>query len=290
MAELAVAAFGGVRSCIRIAGLWFIGHDGGMDVQGVVDEVVAGTPGVRWSILIGGASHDAGRRLSTASIGKILLLAEVGRQIESGLLDPAELLVRKPELAVADSGLWQHLITGALPVADLAVLVAAVSDNYATNVLLDRVGIDAVAALTGTLGLRETSLNDRVRAGREPHHPPTLSNGSAGELAGLMAGIARRELVSPGVSERLDRWLATGTDLSMVASAFDLDPLAHTERDGGRQLRNKTGTDTRIRADVGFVWRGTALTTYAVLANWDADRDRTDEVMAAMRRLGAALR
>jgi beta-lactamase class A len=260
-----------------------------MDIQDVVDEVVAGTPHVRWSIVIGAAAHEPDRRLSTASIGKILLLAETARQLEERLIDPGEPLARRPELAVADSGLWQHLATDALPVADLAVLIAAVSDNYATNVLLDRVGLAAVAELTRRLGLRETALNDRVRRRREPHHPPTLSHGSARELAGLMAGIARRELVSPGVSEQLDRWLATGADLSMLAAALHLDPLAHTDRDGGRQLRNKTGTDTLIRADAGFLRPD--LIAYAVVANWDAaETDRTDEVMTAMRRLGTALR
>src|SRR5205085_32113 len=80
--------------------------------------------------------------------------------------------------------------------------------------------------LTARLGLRETALRDRVRNKREAHHPPTLSHGSAAELAGLLGGLARRELISAAVSERVDRWLATNTDLSMVASAFDLDPLA----------------------------------------------------------------
>jgi hypothetical protein len=62
-----------------------------------------------------------------------------------------------------------------------------------------------------------------------------LSWGTAGDLAALMSGLARGSVVSPAASARVDSWLATGVDLSMVASGFDLDPLAHT--DGA--LRNK---------------------------------------------------
>ena len=55
------------------------------------------------------------------------------------------------------------------------------------------------------------------------------------------------------VSRRLRRWLSANTDLSMVASAFCLDPLAHFEPDRGIMLVNKTGTNAGVRADAGRV-------------------------------------
>jgi beta-lactamase class A len=250
-----------------------------MDLQPVVDRVVAGTPGVRWSISVPGrAEHEPGRRLRTASIGKLLLLIEVARGIEDGSLDPGELLSKDPALAVADSGLWQHLAVGALPLADVAVLIASVSDNYATNVMLARVGLPAVRRTAARLHLHETELLDFVRNKRASHHPPTLSTGAAGELAGLMQHIARRTLLTRAVSERMDTWMATSVDLSMVASGFGDDPLAHTTT-----VRNKTGTDDGIRADVGFI----GDQAYAVLANYPAGD--TWLVMRAMREIGAAL-
>ncbi|MBM2615958.1 serine hydrolase [Actinoplanes sp. LDG1-06] len=253
-----------------------------MRLQHVVDEVVAGTPGVRWSISVPGrAEHEPGRRLRTASVGKLLLLIETARQLEDGTLGAGDLLVRDPGVAVADSGLWQHLAVDALPVVDLAVLVAAVSDNWATNVLLGRIGLDAVAKLAAELGLRETGLLDRVRDGRGPDDPPTLSTGAAGELAALMVRISRGELISEAVSARMDGWMATSADLSMVASGFGADPLAHT-----RSVRNKTGTDDGIRADVGYL----GDRAYAVLAEFDHEQPgRTAQVMEGMRAIGAAL-
>ena len=255
-----------------------------MALQRIVDGVVAATPGVRWSILLTGpaaAEHEPDRTLRTASVGKLLLLAETARRIEARELDPAEPLPKDPHLAIADSGLWQHLAVQALPVVDLAVLIAAVSDNYATNVLLERIGLNAVARLGASLGLRRTALYDRVRPGRGPQDPATLSTGSARELAGLMRRLARGELVSAAVSRRLDGWLATSTDLSMVASGFRADPLAHPSG-----IRNKTGTDDGIRADVGYL----GAIAYAVLAEWDHRAvTATASVIDGMRAIGAAL-
>ncbi|WP_433291448.1 serine hydrolase [Actinoplanes sp. CA-030573] len=247
-----------------------------------IPEIVAATPQVRWSIALSdGTRHDEDRQLRTASVGKLLLLAETARRITAGELDPAELLPRDPRVAVADSGLWQHLSTPELPVADVAVLIAAASDNWATNVLLERVGLPAVTALTRSLGLRKTALHDRVRNDRGPGHAPTLSTGTAAELLALMIRLRDRELLGSPADDLVDRWLATGTDLSMVAAAFHDDPLAHVTG-----VRNKTGTDDGVRADTGYR-DGLA---YAVLANWDpAAADATAAVMTAMRAIGAAI-
>ena len=115
--------------------------------------------GVIWSIhvrsLTTGATfaRDDATALSTASVGKVLLLAEVARRLEDGSLSPDECLTRTPAESVADSGLWQHLSTDSLTVCDAAVLVAAVSDNLATNVLLRHVGLAAMDEVAQALGL-----------------------------------------------------------------------------------------------------------------------------------------
>lgn len=257
------------------------------------------TEGVLWSAAVLDArsgellwQHDRERVLKTASVGKLFLLIEVARQAESGSLDLGERVERLPVDAVADSGVWHTLAVDALPIADIAGLIGAVSDNLATNVLLRRIGIGAVDATTRSLGFERSALLDRVRDERLPEHPPTLSRGSADELARLLAALYRGEIVSAAVSARVLGWLALNTDLSMVASAFGLDPLAHRDEDRGITLRNKTGTISTARIDVGVVegTSGLAL-AYAVLANWDgAPGDPRDAVLARMAAIGHALR
>jgi beta-lactamase class A len=85
-------------------------------VQQVVDEVVAATPGVAWSIMVTGstavtASHSPDRRLRTASIGKLLLLAEVARRISDGTLDPDLIGSCQPAAVQDDSGSGRRVST-----------------------------------------------------------------------------------------------------------------------------------------------------------------------------------
>lgn len=229
--------------------------------------------------------------MKTASVGKLLLLIEIARQCAEGDLVGATLLDRDPELLVADSGIWQHLQVEQLSIYDLCVLVASVSDNLATNVLLKRVDLKSLRRLAESLGLVHTALLDFVRDHRGPDDPVTLSTGSSAELSRVMNQLARKELVSPTVSEQVNAWLATGADLSMVASPFGLDPLSHAVSDRNLVIRNKTGADLGVRADVGTIGRGSVWFAYAVIANWDASGpDLRDAALSGMHAVGTILR
>lgn len=240
--------------------------------------------------------HQGTRVLDTASIAKVFLLVETARMIEAGTLDPAEQLDRSAGPPVANSGLWYLLDADAFSVQDTCTLVGAFSDNLATNVLLARVGLDRVQATTRELGWTDSALLDYVRDSRTPDQPRTLSRGSAAELADVMARLHRREVISDQVSRRALDWLAVDADLSMVAAAFGLDPLAHRDEDRGLTLRNKTGTIETARGDIGVVsGAGGRSLAYAVLANWDregdgAGPDPRDEVLAGMRAVGSWIR
>jgi beta-lactamase class A len=254
-------------------------------------------PDAHWSVMVRDAYTGAvllscrpDAVLRTASVGKVFLLIEVARLIEGGELDPNERLAWQPEEYVADSGIWHLLSQRDLSVGDLCLLVGAVSDNLATNVLLRRVGLEAVQVRSRVLGYTRSTLLDRVRYERLAAHPPTLSTGCAAELSDLMSRLHRGVVVSAAVSARVSGWLSVNTDLSMVAAAFDLDPLAHSDADRALTLLNKTGTISTARADVGVVSRGGAAVAYAVLADWSPDVDPRNDVLAAMRLLGGHIR
>jgi beta-lactamase class A len=255
------------------------------------------TPDATWSVCVRDAEtsdvlaeHDPLTVLRTASVGKIFLLVEVAAQAQAGSLDLDEELTWTDDDVVADSGLWYLMRRRSLAIDDLCWLIGGVSDNLATNVLLRRVGIAAAFVRTRTLGFARSELFDRVRDERGPDDPPTLSRGCADELSDLMARLRRGDIVSPAVSGRVLRWLAANTDLSMTASAFGLDPLAHGEPDRGITLVNKTGTISTVRADVGFVSGPEAAVSYAVLASWDDGRDPRDQVLSDMAAIGRLLR
>lgn len=257
---------------------------------------------VRWSIYVAPvASSDPpwlqenpDEVLPTASVGKILLLGAVAEAVRAGSLDPSRPVTRSPEDFIRDSGLWHALQQDTLPLADVCRLVGAVSDNLATNALLRVVGLDAVTAFADRLGAAPMALLDKVRTHRDSASDPgaahTLSRSSAQSLWRMQAALADGR-VDPVVTQ----WLSLGTDLSMVASAFDLDPLAHNTI-GGEALPfvlvNKTGTDDGVRADTGIVTREGRSVAYAAIAGWEPVPSglQLESVMLRMRMIGAQIR
>ncbi|WP_307807415.1 serine hydrolase [Naasia sp. SYSU D00948] len=228
--------------------------------------------------------------LPTADVGKLLLLLEVSARLGSGLDSRYEILDREPEDDSATAGIWQHLSAPSFPLADLAALVGSTRDSMATNALLRRVGLEAVWRRAESLGIRKTALLDRVRDRRGPDDAPQLSVGAADELTWLMSGIARGEIVDAATSYRVADWLALGMDLSMVASAFGLDPLAHTRSDHGLALFNITGSEPGVRAEAGVLRGPRAGVSYAVTLVFP-DRRLPDRLgaLGAMRTLGIDL-
>ena len=225
--------------------------------------------------------------LPTASIGKILLLVEVAARITARDFAGFGILDKTPGDSIADSGLWQQLQAPALPVSDLAALVGATSDNLATNVLLRQVGLDAVRARTESLGLARTALLDLVRDTRGPDDAPQLSVGSTAELAWLFSTLSRGQIVDHVTSHRVLGWLSSNADLSLVASAFGLDPLSHRGVDHGIQLINKTGTDAGVRSEVGLLSGPRTGIAYAVTVQFDDETLATRlQVIEAMRTVG----
>lgn len=256
--------------------------------------------GVSWSIAVRDGetgtpltAHAPDVTLRTASIGKLFTLVAVAERLCDGRLGGDDLLNPGPDDYVEDSGILYRFGLPEVRVSTLALLVGAMSDNFAANILLTACGLESVQRVSQRLGYRSTALLDWVRTERVAGMPPTLSTGTATELSDFMVRLHRGDLVSPGVSALLNDWLAGGADLSMVAGAFDLDPLAHIEPDAGVLLRNKTGTIDTARADVGWIEHtgtGRAL-SYAVLANWDdqAPESTRHDVLATMQAIGRCL-
>lgn len=95
-----------------------------------------------------------------ASAIKITILLELFRRAEE---DPG-ILTRRVEMndavRTAGSGVLQHLTDGGseLSLEDYAIYMVVYSDNTATNVLIDELGMDAINALSTSLGAPETRL------------------------------------------------------------------------------------------------------------------------------------
>lgn len=107
-------------------------------------------------------AHLPDEPFPAASLMKLPLLLEVYRRFQEGLEDPETPVTLRPEDVVGGAGILLELHPGlSLTLRDLARLMIVVSDNTASNMLLDRVGFPAVRELLARLGMGGTSLNRR---------------------------------------------------------------------------------------------------------------------------------
>ena len=99
-----------------------------------------------------------------ASSIKIAILLEAFKQAEEGRLKLDEFIALEESRKVAGSGVLFYLgrPSLSLSVRDTAVLMVVLSDNTATNLLIDRVGMEAVNKRLDDLGLAKTRLRRKM--------------------------------------------------------------------------------------------------------------------------------
>lgn len=107
--------------------------------------------------------HNADVVFPAASIIKLYILWEFYQQISNGRLSPHERLPLPEADKVGGSGVLFALQAG-LPFTlnDLATLMTIVSDNTATNLLIDRLSLEAINQSIQQLGLTATSLQRKM--------------------------------------------------------------------------------------------------------------------------------
>ncbi len=131
-----------------------------------VDRGLDGVMGVAIVDLSDGHKYllHANDVFAQASSIKICVLAELYRQAQQGKLKLTDLYTVNAADLVQDSDIMGGLTPGVtrITLRDLATMMVAVSDNSATNVLIDRVGMDNVNAFLKAQGLRETKLRRKM--------------------------------------------------------------------------------------------------------------------------------
>jgi beta-lactamase class A len=136
-------------------------------LQRQLDGIVSQIDGVFGYCVVDLASGERFGQLEhavfpTASTIKIAVLYELFKQAEEGVvrLDDVRPLDRKH--VVAGTGVLRDLAAPAMPLRDYATLMIVLSDNTATNVIIDTLGMQKVTARMATLGLTETKLRRRM--------------------------------------------------------------------------------------------------------------------------------
>jgi beta-lactamase class A len=215
---------------------------------------------------------NADTRFPTASVIKVAIMVEAFDQIAHGQLNPDETIAVRDTSKVGGSGVLRELHDGAeLSIRDLIRLMIVVSDNSATNVLLERVGVSKVNAQLAAYGLANTRLfrptfGKKAEVEPELEHEFGLGMSTPRDMGALMELIATNRAVTESASKEMRAILEAQQDTRMLPRRLPVD---------GREIvvANKTGTDEEklpdasgarghVRADVGIVRAGE--TTYVI--------------------------
>lgn len=197
----------------------------------------------------------AEERFPAASVIKIPILVEALRQAQAGGLRLDErIAVRKADM-VGGFGILKDLgSVEALSLLDLLTLMIIVSDNSATNLCIDRIGMDAVNALAASLGLGGTALQRKMMD--MPARERGLDNFTTpADAARLLELVATERVLTPGGSRQALEILAR-------QQVNDRLPLLLPP---GVQVAHKTGELAGIRHDVGIVWTTRSRVVVAAL-------------------------
>ncbi|HSP61932.1 MAG TPA: serine hydrolase, partial [Pyrinomonadaceae bacterium] len=156
-------------------------------------------------------SLDGDDRVRTASTIKIAVMIEAFGRVAEGRAKWTDELVLTKAARYAGSGVLPELADGLrLTLRDCVNLMMLISDNTATNMVLDHLTTDAVNARMNSLGFKSTRIMRRVGSGGESKEGKEPDNKRFGlgattphEMVEILAKLDRGEIISPAASKEM---------------------------------------------------------------------------------------
>ncbi len=182
--------------------------------------------------------------LVAASVIKLPMMIEAFRQFDTGILDPDMPVTVRAADRVPSCGVLTYLHDGLVVTArDLVTLSIIVSDNTATNLLMDLIGIENVNATLDAMGVKTT------RLGRKMFDLESRKRGiqnyiTAGEIGRILERLYWGNIVSPDVSREM---------LSILKNQQLNGKIPFRVADD-IEIAHKTGEDDGVTHDVGIVY------------------------------------
>jgi beta-lactamase class A len=299
----------GVLACL--AGSTAVAQEQAGGVQAQVEALVAAHPG---KVALYARQLNTGKTLAinadepvqTASVIKLGLLYEAMVEVREGKAHWDEKIAVPANYTVGGSGFLQFFDTPmTLTLKDVLSLMVIVSDNSATDLAIDRFGVDSVNTRMTQLGLKNTWLYKRISkpaVGAMPADQPKFGLGKTTprEMGILMETIGRCELhplgsaAAPGEEkfgpvDDQDRAICKAA-LHILSSQFYRDTVPRyldtvDTSEHGSAIASKTGSLNAVRNDVAIVAGKTGPIVLSIFTHDNKDQswtvDNTAEVLIA---------
>lgn len=202
--------------------------------------------------------------VQTASVIKMAILLDAAEQIREGKATFEERLVLTKPNQVQGSGVLGILTPPiALSLGDTLRLMVVLSDNTATNMAIDRLGLSHINATLRASGASQTYLYKKVYVPANAPMPPDqkkfgLGKTTAREMAGIMERLATCNLALGKSEPMAADGKICGTILQMLRNQQDrnsipryLETLDTSET--GSAIANKTGALDQVRNDIALI-------------------------------------
>jgi beta-lactamase class A len=235
--------------------------------------------------------------LPTASMVKVAILLELERQALAGALSLDQEHALREEDRIGGSSLLRHMSAGIrLPLRDWAFLMMQVSDNTATNVLIDLVGLEQVNATMAREGFGAIRLHHKIDFDHLWHDAGHFGVGTPRAFAELLAAILERRLLTEEACEEMLRLMDGVGAAERLGRYLPYNAYAQSQRDHGVppdetgpivRFAGKTGSLTGVRTHAGVLWSDEAPLRLAMCGMVAGSTDPTWTVeMDAMVALG----
>ncbi len=219
--------------------------------------------------------HDADEEMPSASLIKFMIMLEVYLQVAEGKVKLSDPITLRDADKVPGSGiLTYHFSDGAtFPMRDAVRLMIVFSDNTATNLVLDRIGLAATNERMQSWGLPRTRLNAKVFRGDTSAVDPErmkkfgLGSTTARETILLLEKVHQGKVVSPGVCKEMFGHMKKCDD-RLKLKRFLPDDIA---------VAHKSGTVGNARTDAGILYLPTGPVAICVLTSQNDDSSFKDD-------------
>lgn len=139
-------------------------------------------------------------QFETASTIKLFVLAALFERIDRGEVSLSDMLEYRREHVIDGSGILSSMEVGTrLSVKNVGTLMIIVSDNIATNMLIDFLGVDRINDCIQRLGCRDTILHNRIDFEKYSR----LGTSTPADYASMWVRMAQGTLISRAASEQM---------------------------------------------------------------------------------------
>ncbi len=205
-----------------------------------------------------------------ASTIKLYILAKLLQSSATGRVSfDAELVVRRDD-KVSGSGVLKALEDDrAYTVLDLATLMIIVSDNTATNLLIDLLGTDVINDYCCEQGWNDTHLAGKLQVSTAP--PTSSSYTTPRDLADVMYRLWTGALAPVFQTEVARRILSAQHYTDQLGREIGYDPYSSEVGEDDLRIASKSGSIRGVRNDVGIITRSEKGFVIAIMTKGAAD-------------------